>query len=627
MCAVDPAGATPARFGTVLGVAPGGVAVYSSHYPSADPAELPDRRAYRHHLDGLYMGYKWQCVELARRFLYLNFGHVFADVGMAYEIFRLRHVRRVRDGRLLPLVSFRNGSRRRPEPGCLLVWDEGGDFDATGHVAVVTEVADDRIRFVEQNVDNCLWPAGRTWSRELPAQQDADGGYHVRCSGAGTSILGWVIQTLDDRHAEPPAAPDPRLLVLRCERVPDHGQAGRPWLDLSRPEEAAYLAASGGHRLASRDDDQHLFFVLPETAARELRHATNELHAMFLHATGQVLDDDGMLARFNIPRSLWPRLRWSWNNRRHQLVTGRFDFALSEWGLKLYEYNADSAACHLECGRLQGRWAAHFGCHRGRDAGADLFERLVSAWRGVPISGPIHLMLDRDPEERYHTLFMRSALEAAGWQCRILDGLTGLGWDRDGRVVDPDGVVVQRVWKTWAWETALEQLRAGIEGPSAAPSPGRGPGRPPRLVDVLLHPEVVVHEPLWTLIPSNKAILPVLWQLFPDHPYLLNSRYEPDAALRATGWVAKPIAGRAGANVRMVAPGERLLAETDGRYQDQDQVYQELFPLPVVDGRHVQVSTFPVDGRYAGCCVRVDPTPVITASSDVLPLRIVEDGR
>jgi len=67
------------------------------------------------------MGYKWQCVEFARRWLYLNRGYIFDDVAMAYEIFRLRAVRRVHDDVLLPLRAFRNGARRRPEPGCLMV--------------------------------------------------------------------------------------------------------------------------------------------------------------------------------------------------------------------------------------------------------------------------------------------------------------------------------------------------------------------------------------------------------------------------------------------------------------------------------------------------------------------------
>ena len=49
-----------------------------------------------------YMGYKWQCVEFARRYLYLNHGMVFTDVGMAYEIFSLRFLRQVVNDALLP---------------------------------------------------------------------------------------------------------------------------------------------------------------------------------------------------------------------------------------------------------------------------------------------------------------------------------------------------------------------------------------------------------------------------------------------------------------------------------------------------------------------------------------------
>ena len=118
----------PERFGALLGVSPGGVQAYSSDYGTADDSELPDRHSYRHYVDGIYMGHKWQCVEFTRRWLYLNKGQVFDDVGMAYEIFDLTSIRDIKNRRRLPMRSFRNGSRRPPEPGCLMVWDEGGEF-------------------------------------------------------------------------------------------------------------------------------------------------------------------------------------------------------------------------------------------------------------------------------------------------------------------------------------------------------------------------------------------------------------------------------------------------------------------------------------------------------------------
>lgn len=77
-------------FGTLLGYAPGGVAIYSSDYDHLDQALYPDDASFRSYVGHEYMGYKWQCVEFARRFLYLNYGVVFTDVGMAYEIFSLR---------------------------------------------------------------------------------------------------------------------------------------------------------------------------------------------------------------------------------------------------------------------------------------------------------------------------------------------------------------------------------------------------------------------------------------------------------------------------------------------------------------------------------------------------------
>ena len=115
----------PEPFGSILGYAPGGVPSYSSDYDSADEKEFSDRHAYRSFVDGVFMGMKWQCVEFARRWLYLTNGYVFDDIAMAYDIFRLRTVRRIEDDALLPLHSFRNGALRPPEPGAPPTWQRG----------------------------------------------------------------------------------------------------------------------------------------------------------------------------------------------------------------------------------------------------------------------------------------------------------------------------------------------------------------------------------------------------------------------------------------------------------------------------------------------------------------------
>jgi glutathionylspermidine amidase/synthetase len=618
----------PAKFGTVLGIAPGNVPAYSSDYSTADPRELPSRHAYRSYVDGMYMGYKWQCVEFARRWLYLNKGYIFDDVAMAYEIFNLRSVRVVRDNTHLPLRSFRNGSKRHPEPGCLLIWEEGGEFEHTGHVAIVTEVTPEYIRLVEQNVGHRVWPAGQGFSRQIKAKVTEDGEYWLECSFGDAIILGWVIQTDEDTHAEEPELLDPRLFNLQMRELPDRGQAEESWLNVANADEAAYVEMMKGHKLTSVDADHYKYYCLSETAHTDLRRATNELHALFMHATDTVLRDENLLARFNIPRSLWKKIQQSWDNRRNQMITGRFDFTVSERGLKVYEYNCDSAACYMECGKVQGKWAEHFDCGVGWDPGEDLHAELRDAWKKSDVNDVLHILHDDNLEETYHALFMQEAMEQAGIRSKIIRGVEGLSWDDEGNILDADGVRIRWVWKTWAWETALDQIRAECDDDEEKLTnyqPGAKHDGPPRLVDVLLRHDVMVYEPLWTLIPSNKAILPVLWSLFPNHEYLLESAFELTDSLREKGYVSKPIAGRMGHNIAMFEANDTLVHETGGRFERQNQMYQQFFKLPTVGGYNVQISTFTAGGRYAASCARVDATPVIDHESDNMPLRIVDD--
>lgn len=617
------------KFGTVLGIAAGNVPTYSSDYDTADDAEFTDRQSYRSYIDGVYMGQKWQCVEFARRWLYQNHGYVFADVPMAYDIFRLQAVRKVVDDAPLPLRSYRNGSRRRPEPGCMLIWDEGGHFSTTGHVAIVTEVSDQWVRVVEQNVQHTCWAEGQAFSRQVAAELTADGGYRLGCTFADGIILGWVIQTDDDLHAEATVQIDRRLLNLQMREIDTSGRESATWLDLAEPDEAAYVAMMGGHTLVTDPADDGKYYVITESALAELKRATNELHALFMLATEHVLRNESLLEKFNLPRSLWPRIQQSWSNRRNQMITGRFDFALSERGLKVYEYNCDSAACVVESARIQGRWAEHYGVQDGFDAGRALQERLVTAWKKAHVDGVLHIMCDRDLEETYHALYMQKIVQAAGIQTKLIRGVAGLTWDKDDQVCDADGVPIKWVWKTWAWETALDQIRAECDDDARTltdSGPRRAGHTAPRLVDVLLRKEVMVFEPLWTLIPSNKAILPVLWRLCPNHPYLLKSAFELRDALLDSGYAVKPIVGRGGANISLVDNSQAVIATTSGKFDERDNIYQEIWRLPQVGGLYTQVGTFTAGGSYGGAGVRADKSVVIGMDSDCLPLRVVPDG-
>ncbi|ETV90925.1 hypothetical protein H310_14411 [Aphanomyces invadans] len=176
-----------APFGTILGVTDGNVEVYSCHL---DPGQEALDQA-SNYVNGTYTGVQWQCVELARRYLLVNYGVVFGDVDYAFQIFDLDTVDKVSDGSKFALNKFVNGGSMRPERGSLLIWDPTGEMAITGHVAVVVDVTDSYVDIVEQNVEDTIWPTGQLYSRRLKVKQNSSS-YFVEKWYNDEHLLGWV---------------------------------------------------------------------------------------------------------------------------------------------------------------------------------------------------------------------------------------------------------------------------------------------------------------------------------------------------------------------------------------------------------------------------------------------------
>src|SRR5439155_3655285 len=126
----------------------------------------------------------------------------------------------------------------------------------------------------------------------------------------------------------------------------------------------------------------------------------------------------------------------------------------------------------------------------------------------------------------------------------------------------------------------------------------------------LLADTCAVIEPPWKMVLSNKAILAVLWEMFPGHPNLLPASFAR-AAIPGPA-VEKPIFGREGEGVRLLGAGERGSGE-GGR------IYQAACRLPVSDGQHAVIGSWIIAGEPAGIGIREDKVPVTTNLSRFVP--------
>lgn len=599
-------------FGEPQGSAPNGVVAFSNGSDAFFSAER--------NFDGEVMtGFKWQCVEYARRWLLEAKGLLLPEVSWAAHIFSLTEVARVSDGSAVRMVAVPNATDRRPEADTLIIYPSSPG-NMVGHIGVVTEVGEGWVRVCDQNHRLHKWQGN--YSVQLPVEH-ADGKYTIR---DGSIVpLGWMtFPETPNRNRDQslvfhesirrPVYPPYELKRVTFIPKPTEGQ----WLDLSNPAQAKFARTFGTDLNRSRLSEQESnYYLMNLELWFACVRAGNDLHKMCIEATRRVLADDALLDRFGIHPRWWARIRRSFE-REPRAITGRFDFVVDADGkqLKMFEYNADSASTLLECAVIQGRWKDAVGLPESlRSMGFRASELLELAWHecGVPAGGKIHFLVDKDDEEEYTALLMMENAQKAGYRTELVVLFDDLRW-RDGVIVDKTGDPVTTVWKTWAWETAFADYdkASATRGESFQPANTDAV----RLCDVLLGPnDIRVFEPMWKAIPSNKAILAVLWQMFPNHENLLRTEWQITPELRATGYARKPIVGRCGRNITICNSQGETVKESTGEFTDRDLVFQELFQLPKRDDYYAIMGGWIIGSKYGGTGIREDKTVITNVDS------------
>ena len=130
-------------------------------------------------------------------------------------------------------------------------------------------------------------------------------------------------------------------------------------------------------------------------------------------------------------------------------------------------------------------------------------------------------------------------------------------------------------------------------------------------------------EPAWKVLLSTKAILPVLWELFPRHRLLLPAYFDEPRDLER--WVAKPLHRREGDNIRIHLDDMLEDVVMPGGYGAEGWVYQGYTDLPSFEGNRVVLGSWIVDGEAAGMLVRESDNMVTDYFSRVAP-HVISDG-
>ncbi|GGJ20450.1 glutathionylspermidine synthase family protein [Streptomyces brasiliensis] len=340
------------------------------------------------------------------------------------------------------------------------------------------------------------------------------------------------------------------------------------------------------------DESAYYAFTLDEVEALEL--VVEELHRMCLAAAEHIVTE-GRFADLGItdPR-VAQAVAEAWR-RRTELpsVYGRFDLRYDGTGpAKLLEYNADTPTSLVEAASPQWFWMEDR--FPGADQWNSLHERLVAAWKKqavlLPPGSPLcfaHSSADELGEDLMTVAYLKETAEQAGLDTDWIS-MEEIGWDPlSERFVDNQLRFIRSCFKLYPWEW-LASDRFGDHVLDTLDN-GGGTG------------STLWIEPAWKMLLSNKALLAILWELYPGHPNLLPSYLDgPRDLATTTGYVAKPLLGREGAGVTVHEPAP----VTPATSRDELCCYQQLAPLPAFEGNHVVLGAWVVEDESAGLGIR-----------------------
>ncbi len=341
--------------------------------------------------------------------------------------------------------------------------------------------------------------------------------------------------------------------------------------------------------------DESVYYQFTSQEIDTLETATQELDKMCLAAVDHIISEN-LFAELQVPDYFVNYVKQSWENDAHTIY-GRFDLLFDGASPpKLLEFNADTPTSLMEASVIQWSWLEQ--THANDDQFNSIHEKLIEAWQcfagETGLQAPVHFSCMQGQDEDELTIgYMIDVAQQAGLKTIPLP-VEQIGWNSAQKCfVDLKNQPIRCLFKLYPWEWLFtEQFGRNI--PTA---------------------QMKWLEPAWKVLLSGKGLLPILWELYPDHSYLLRASRQP---LTDVVQVRKPARGREGANVTIL-DDQFVVAQTGGTYDDGHWVYQEFHPPGRFDGNTAVIGSWLVNGNACGIGVREDDGLVTQNTSRFVP--------
>lgn len=335
----------------------------------------------------------------------------------------------------------------------------------------------------------------------------------------------------------------------------------------------------------SPDWHEGIYYSFSKEEISELEKATLEVNKLALKALKHVFDKK-LFQEFNIPNHLIPIIKQSWITNEKPIIS-QFDFLFDGTNIpKLCDINTDYYNNLYESAELQKSWKQDkFEKNLQFNS---LKEHLTTRFNSIKkiVKSDILYFTGAYNINNYATLtYIKQIADEVGIKTQEIP-INELTFENKKLIHNKKEL--KFIYKTLPWEWADPLL--------------------------LKADNIIWFEPAWTNLLSNKALLAIMYELFPNNEYLLPTYLVPN---KLNSFVKKPLYGRDGSNISI--HNNSKITWTGGSYTNSGFIYQKYHQIKQFDSFCPIIRSFIINDEFSAIGIKESQYPINNNLSNFTP--------
>jgi glutathionylspermidine synthase len=334
--------------------------------------------------------------------------------------------------------------------------------------------------------------------------------------------------------------------------------------------------------------NESVYYTLNQSDIKTIQKFSNEIYSLCNQAIDKIIQKNWFY-RLGISQELGNYIKKSWESKSSSIYM-RLDLSFHKnLPPKLYEIEGDVPVTIFESSVVQKAWLRR--TNKSNEQFNFIEDELILYWNELKLKhnfSKVHFTSSKSLENYTNVRYLMETAQKSNIETEFVF-INQIGWDfNKKKFVDNKFNKIETIFKLYPWRWLLKEPFSQF----------------------IVESNTQWIEPIWKFLCSNKGFLAILWELFPEHPYLIPTYFEQDfrknRSLFKGKVVKKPFLSSTGQNIAIYEDNslQNIVLTKSGKLEGNNFIIQDFYPLPKFNDKFALIGSWLINGKCVGMGIR-----------------------